>query len=63
MAKKPNLTKSDAMWGGSQKFDDAADSYDGRDFNTTFRSSFHANPPKSEPTINLEARITAMGFE
>jgi hypothetical protein len=61
MAKKPNLTKSDAMWGGSQKFDDAnTNNRDNRDFGTTFRNSFIEPPPQTEPLINLEDRVNKM---
>lgn len=63
MAKKPNLTKSDAMWGGSQKFDSATEARESRDFRTTFTSSYNPNPPRSGPNIDIEARVAHMGFK
>ena len=59
MAKKPNLTKSDAMWGGSQRYDSTSGP-DNRDFQTTFKEGFKGHPAKSEPTIDIEARVKAI---
>ena len=59
MSLKPNLTKSDAMWGGSQKFD-SANGQESRDFKTTFTNSFLSNAPKAEPNIDIEAKVRLM---
>jgi hypothetical protein len=59
MQKKPNLTKSEAMWGGSTRFDEA-NKPDNRDFVTTFKDSFLENAPKAEPVIDIESRVRLM---
>ena len=56
MAKKPNLTKSDQMWGGQMSFD-ARGGDESRDFQSTFGSSFVSPPERQQPTLDLEKRI------
>jgi len=60
MSLKPNLTKSDAMWGGSLRYDGGGDSGETRDFVTTFQGGFPEHPPKAAPNIDIEARVRSM---
>lgn len=60
MSLKPNLTKSDAMWGGSMRYEGGRNAGETRDFVTTFKGGFMGHPPKAEPTIDIEARVRAM---
>jgi len=60
MSLKPNLTKSDAMWGGSMRYEGGRNAGETRDFVTTSKGGFMGHPPKAEPTIDIEARIRAM---
>ena len=60
MMKKPNLTKSDHMWGGN--LGRSAKGQEIRDFTTTYSGSF-ASPEKLGeivPTLVLEDRISAI---
>jgi len=62
MSLKPNLTKSDAMWGGSLRYDGGGrgSSLEMRDFVSTFQGSFPQHPPKAAPSIDIEARVRSM---
>ena len=59
MARKPNLTKSDRMWGGQLSFDGKKER-DSREFSTTFSNSFIERPKDSVPTIDIEAKVSKM---
>ena len=59
MARKPNLTKSDRMWGGQISFD-SKNERDSRDFNTTFRESFIEPQGDGLPTLDIETKIRKM---
>jgi len=64
MAKKPNLTKSDKMWGGHSRFDKREDD---RRFETTYQTSYVHQDSGGEP-LNLNAsivekRIQNMGLQ
>ena len=59
MARKPNLTKSDRMWGGQISFD-SKNERDSRDFNTTFRESFTEPQGDGLPTLDIETKIRKM---
>ena len=56
MAKKPNLTKSDRMWGGQISFDSKKES-DSRDFSTTFRGSYTVPEGDSVPIVDIESKV------
>ena len=60
MAKKPNLTKSDRMWGGQISFDSKSSKQDSRDFNTTFRNSFVEPVTDNVPTVDIDAKVSKM---
>ena len=57
MARKPNLTKSDQMWGGQMSFDSRGGE-ESRDFQSTFKGSFVEPPTQQQPTLDLDRRIS-----
>ena len=59
MAKKPDLTKSDRMWGGQMKFDASQESASSKpeySMNTTTRSDF-IGKQNNHPTLDLDHRV------
>lgn len=60
MMKKPNLTKSDHMWGGN--INRGGKEHDSRDFMSTYSTSFVSPEQQGaiQPTLVLEDRITAI---
>lgn len=60
MSRKPNLTKSDRMWGGQMSFESKGkDKNENSEFSTTFRDSF-VGAQNNAPTIDLESKINKM---
>ena len=60
MSKKPNLTKSDRMWGGQMSFESKSkDKGTSSEFSTTFRDSF-SGAQNNEPTVDIERKIDRM---
>lgn len=60
MSRKPNLTKSDRMWGGQMSFESKGkERSENTKFSTTFRDSF-VGAQNNAPTIDLEGKVNKM---
>jgi hypothetical protein len=62
MARKPNLTKSDRMWGGQMSFESKGEvqtKAESSDLSTTFRDSFQGHV-RTEPTVDIESKVHKM---